>query len=228
MWAHFWVHGTGASSGEHSADGVTEVNAYQKAQQLGITGTDVEIMLALRATGLTTNAIRLDDLLFVLNNRGMLIRLIRPADTGEKWAGTVVNMVLYLNQNGTPEQAAAVNQWFSHITNDRNNLFDTTRPEFAGAFWTLSRNFADLPGMPTSQDFEAVAALGGGWLYSTLTVEEIQSQRAAYEAEQAADAASAAYAAAANAHLNPVLSDSARTVESIAAALLATANAMEA
>ena len=157
------------------------MTAYEKAQQLGLTGTDSEIVAALKAKGLTARPIRLDELLFLLNNRGMLVRLIRPADTGEKWAGTVVNMVLWINANGTQEQSFAVNQWFSHITNDRNNLFDTTNPLFASSFWSLTQALAGGETMPSAADFAAVAALGGGWLFEDLTAEQFASQRSAAE-----------------------------------------------
>ena len=157
------------------------MTAYEKAQQLGLTGTDSEIVEALKAKGLTARPIRLDELLFLLNNRGMLVRLIRPADTGEKWAGTVVNMVLWINANGTQDQSFAVNQWFSHITNDRNNLFDTTNPAFASSFWSLSQLLAGGETMPSAADFAAVAALGGGWLFDDLNTEEFAAQRAAAE-----------------------------------------------
>lgn len=181
------------------------MNAYEKAQSLGLTGTDAAIVLALKATGITVQKIALADLLFLLNNRGMLVRLIRPADTGEKWSGTAVNMVLAINSNGTPEQAFAVNQWFSHITNDRNQFFDTTQPEFAAAFWALSRSMADLPGMPTALDFEAVANLGGGWLFATLTIEEYQSQKAAAQAAIAQQAFESEWAAWLNETINPLI-----------------------
>jgi len=157
------------------------MNAYEKAQALGLTGTDAQIVLALKSTGLTASRIALGDLLFLLNNRGMLVRLIRPADTGEKWSGTVVNTVLAINASGTPEQAFAVNQWFSHITNDRNQFFDTTVPAFSAPFWALSRSMADQPTMPSALDFQAVADLGGGWLFAELTVEQFVAQREAVE-----------------------------------------------
>ena len=160
------------------------MSAYEKAVSLGLTGTDAQIVAALKSTGLTASKIPLADLLFLLNNRGMLVRLIRPADTGEKWSGTAVNMVLAINANGTPEQAAAVNQWFSHIANDRNNFFDTTLPNFGGAFWALSQMMTGQPGMPTSADFAAVAALGGGWLFADLTPEQFAAQRQAAESDQ--------------------------------------------
>jgi hypothetical protein len=162
-------------------------NAYQIAQNLGLVGTDQEIVDQLKATGITATRIHLADLLFLLNNRGMLVRLIRPVDTGEKWAGTVVNMVLALNASGTPEQAAAVNQWFSHITNDRNQFFDTTVAAFSAPFWALSQSMAGLPGMPSAEDFAAVAALGGGWLFASLTVQQYLSDKAEHDAQVAAN-----------------------------------------
>lgn len=160
------------------------MNAYEKSVELGLTGEPADIVAALRATGVTARKIPLAELLFTLNNRNMLVRLIRPADTGEKWAGTLVNMTLYLNENGTADQAAAVNRFFSHITNDRNSFFDTTDPEFAAPVWMLAQNLAGQPTMPSSEDFAAVAGLGGGWLFADLTVEEFAAQRQAAEAVQ--------------------------------------------
>ncbi len=157
------------------------MNAYQKSIELNLTGTSQEIVNQLKASGLTANPIKLDDLLFLLNNRGMLIRLIRPADTGEKWAGTIVNMVLYLNTNGTPEQTTAVNQWFSHITNDRNKIFDTTQIAFSSAFWALAQSFGGQPNFPSAEDFTAVAELGGGWLFAELSVEQYNADKVAIE-----------------------------------------------
>jgi hypothetical protein len=153
------------------------MNAYEMAQAFGLAGTPAEIVAQLKATGLTLRKIKLADLLFLMNNRNMLVRLIRPADTGEKWAGTVVNMVLYLNESGSPEQAAAVNQWFSHITNDRNEFFDTTMISFASTFWALALALGGGPGMPSAADFKAAADLGGGWLFADLTPEIYLQQK---------------------------------------------------
>lgn len=164
------------------------MNAYEKAQSLGLTGTDAEIVATLKATGMTASKIALADLLFTLNNRGMLVRLIRPVDTGEKWSGTVVNMVLAVNAGGSPQHAAAVNQWFSHITNDRNQFFDTTVPEFSAPFWALAQSMGGMQNMPSAADFAAVAALGGGWLFADLTAEQFAAQRIAAEASAARQA----------------------------------------
>ncbi|TWU19551.1 hypothetical protein [Allorhodopirellula heiligendammensis] len=134
--------------------------------------TAQEIAEALNATPKTRHAIDLGDLLFLLNNRGMLVRLIRPQDTGEKWSGTVVNMIVYVSENA-PAMAAPVNQWFSHITNDRNNLFDTTLPEYGSQLKSLALQFGGQPEMPSADDFEAIAALGGGWRYGDVTAADV-------------------------------------------------------
>ena len=187
------------------------MNAYEKSVSLGLTGTDAEIVATLKATGVTARPVKLDELLFLLNNRGMLVRLIRPADTGEKWAGTVVNMVLALNSSGDPLQAAAVNQWFSHITNDRNNLCDTTQAAFSSPFWALSQALAGVPTMPSGEDFAAVAALGGGWLFADLTIEQFAAQRTAAEASQEQQALQSEWVAWLNETVNPLIAAGDRT-----------------
>lgn len=195
------------------------MNAYETAQALGLSGSDAEIVAVLQSTGLTARPIQLGDLLYTLNNRGMLIRLIRPADTGEKWAGSVVNMVLYLNASGTPEQAAAVNQWFSHITNDRNNLFDTTQVAFAAAFWSLAQAFGGQPTFPTAADFAAVADLGGGWRFAGLTAEQFAAEKDAALADANRQTLLTQWNTILNESINPALASGDRTA--LAAALVA-------
>jgi hypothetical protein len=181
------------------------MSAYAKAQEWNLTGSDAENVAALRASGVTAWKIALADLLFTLNNRGMVVRLIRPADTGEKWSGTAVNMVLAINTSGTPEQAFAVNQWFSHITNDRNQFFDTTNPAFSAPFWALSQAVSGSPGMPSAEDFAAVAGLGGGWLFADLTMEEYQSQKAVAQLAVDRDLLQSEWVSLLNEVINPAL-----------------------
>lgn len=161
------------------------MNGYQKAQQLGLTGTTAEVVAQLKACGLTAEKITLGELLFAMNEREMLTRLVRPADTGEKWSGSVINMILAVNAFGTDDQKVAVNKWFSHITNDRNELFDTTDPLIGGAFLQMAQAFGGQENMPSVADFQAIADLGGGWAYASLTVEQYEAQQAAAEAAEA-------------------------------------------
>ena len=43
----------------------------------------------------------------------------------------------------------------------------------------MRHGFGDVATMPTIADFDAVADLGGGWLYATLTEAEYAAQKAA-------------------------------------------------
>lgn len=158
------------------------MNAYEMSQSLGLSGTDAEIVNILKSTGITATKIALGNLLYTLNKRKMLVRLVRPTDTGEKWSGSVIYMILYVNEYGSSDQKVAINEWFSHITNDRNEYFDTTDPTVGGAFLQMAQNFGGVPNMPSAEDFQAIADLGGGWLYSALTEEQFVAQRASAEA----------------------------------------------
>lgn len=154
----------------------TDIQGYIEA---GL--TDQQIADALKTSGLTPRKIALADLLFLLNNRAMLIRLIRPSDTGEKWSGTVVNMILSVNDSGTPEQVTSVNQWFSHITNDRNSYYDTTVVEYAAPLLQMRNLFGGQADMPTVEDFDAIAELGGGWRFVDVTAEDVAACKAEHE-----------------------------------------------
>lgn len=155
------------------------MNAYEKAQSLNLSGTDAEIVAVLKSTGLTARPIVLADLLFLLNFRGMLTELVSN-NADEKWTGTVLAMKAAIAPD--PVATAHVDRWLSHITNPRNTHWDTTDSAYSGPFWALSQAVAGGPGKPSSADFSAVAALGGGWLFADLTVEQFAAQRETAEA----------------------------------------------
>lgn len=155
------------------------MSAYQKAIDLVLTGEDSEIVAALRATGLTARHIVLSELLFLLNFRGMLTKLVSN-NSDEKWSGSVLAMKAAIAAD--PTATAHVDRWLSHITNPRNTHWDTTDAAYSAPFWALSQAVAGGEGMPTAEDFAAVAALGGGWLFADLTVEEFVAQRTAAKA----------------------------------------------
>lgn len=158
-----------------------------KAQALGLTGTDAEIVAQLQATGITASAIPLPDLLFLMNFRGMLTKLVSN-QTDEKWTGTVLAMKAALVALGQTEFVGALDRWLSHITNPQNLTFDTREPAHAAPFWGMRQALGDVASMPTIADFDAVADLGGGWLFATLTEAEYAAQKAAAEKEAAVSA----------------------------------------
>lgn len=188
--------------------------AYRKAQQLGLTGTDAEIVAALKATGLTDRPIVLADLLFLLNFRGMLTKLVSN-NADEKWTGTVLAMKAAIAAD--PVATAHVDRWLSHITNPRNTNWNTTDAAYAAPFWAVAQAVAGGPGMPTAEDFAAVAALGGGWLFADLTTEQFAAQRTAAEAANAQQAFQSEWVAWLNETINPLIA--AGDVPSVNAAL---------
>lgn len=157
------------------------MNAYEKAQQLGLIGTDSEQVAVLKSTGLTARSIILSELLFLLNFRGMLTKLVSN-NADEKWTGSVLAMKAAIAAD--PVATAHVDRWLSHITNPRNTHWDTTDSAYSGPFWAMAQAVAGGQGMPSVEDFAAVAALGGGWLFADLTVETFAAQREAAEAVQ--------------------------------------------
>lgn len=154
------------------------MNAYEKAQSLNLSGTDAEIVAVLKSTGLTARPIVLAELLFLLNFRGMLTKLVSN-NADEKWTGTVLAMKAAIAAD--PTATAHVDRWLSHITNPRNTHWDTTDSAYSGPFWALSQAVAGGQGMPSVADFAAVAALGGGWLFADLTTEQFAAERTAAE-----------------------------------------------
>lgn len=154
------------------------MNAFEYAQTHNITGTNAEIVSALKATGITARSIVLAELLFLLNFRGMLTKLVSN-NADEKWTGSVLAMKAAIAAD--PTATAHFDRWLSHITNPRNTHWDTTDSAYSAPFWAMAQAVAGGPGMPSVDDFSAVAALGGGWLFAELTVEQLAAQRAAAE-----------------------------------------------
>ena len=178
------------------------MNAYETSISLGLTGTDAEKVATLKATGVTARSIVLSELLFLLNFRGMLTKLVSN-NSDEKWSGTVLAMKAAIA--GDAVATAHVDRWLSHITNPRNTHWDTTDANYAGAFWALSQAVAGGPGMPSVADFAAVAALGGGWLFADLTVEQFAAQKTTAEALAAQQKLQADWVSWLNETINPLV-----------------------
>ena len=196
------------------------MNAYEKSQQLGLTGTDAEIMAAMKATGVTARSIVLSELLFLLNFRGMLTKLVSN-NSDEKWAGTVLAMKAAIAADSVA--TAHVDRWLSHITNPRNTHWDTTDAAYSAPFWAMGQAVAGGPGMPSVADFAAVAALGGGWLFADLTATQFAAQRQAAIDAEAAMSLAAEWSTLLNESIHPAASNRANLVT----ALRSAANTLE-
>ena len=184
------------------------MSAYQKSVELGLTGTDAEKVALLKATGVTARSIVLSDLLFLLNFRGMLTKLVSN-NSDEKWSGTVLAMKAAIA--GDAVATAHVDRWLSHITNPRNTHWDTTDANYSAPFWAMAQAVAGGPGMPSVADFSAVANLGGGWLFADLTAEQFTAQRVVSEAALAQQAFQSEWVEWLNETVNPLIADGDRT-----------------
>jgi hypothetical protein len=160
------------------------VNGYQRAQALALTGTPAAIVAQLQP--ITAAKIDLSYLMELLNFRGML-RKTDGQNGSERWVGTLQNLKAALVALNQTESVAAYEMWFSHVTNPRQSFWDTTVPAYAMPFAAMKAVYADQDDMPTSADFDAVVALGGGKPYASLTVEQYNAQKAEAEAEASKD-----------------------------------------
>lgn len=186
------------------------MSAYQKSIDLGLTGTDAEKVAVLKSTGLTARPINRAELIHLLNMRGMLRKIVGN-NSDEKWTGTILNMQDAILAMGTNEQKDGIRLWFSHVTNPSNQIWDTTIPAFAGAFWQLYQVFAGAELMPSDADFVAIAELGGGWLFADLTAEQFAAQKAAAEAAIAQQALESEWISWLNETVNPMVAVGDRT-----------------
>ena len=89
--------------------------------------------------------------------------------------------------------------------------------------------------MPSTEDFQAIADLGGGWKYADVTPEQVQAALDAEAERVAAEALStqrmelqeALYGEAWNTHVAPVLDGDEPTVANLVVGLRALADAVE-
>ena len=139
------------------------MNAYEKAQSLQLTGTDAEIVATLKT--LTASKIAIADLRVYLRDAGMLVK------TRSGWSGTLAST--------TGPLAPAIDALVDAME-DRTleNVRTDINPTWAGM---LSQALGGLVlgQVITTEQRDAVLALGGGLLYPTLTVEEFAGQRTA-------------------------------------------------
>jgi len=126
----------------------------------------------LNDSGVTNKPINRADLVFLLNMRGMLTKLISN-NSDEKWTGTILAMQSAIVAAGADD--GPIRQWLSHVTNPTNTIWDTTQVDYAAPFKLMVTTFADQPGMPSSADFAAVVELGGGYKYAGVDAAAVQA-----------------------------------------------------
>lgn len=193
------------------------MNALQKAKILGIDQLDTTTIVNILKT-ITLYPINLAYLMEMLNFRGMLRKTDGSAGQ-ERWVGTLQNLKSVLISLGMTDKVSAYEMWFSHVTNPRQVNWDTSKPEFAVAFFEMQIAFADGEGMPSHDDFNAVVSLGGGRPYLNLTNIQYEDLVIVFENDQIANRLKqeqdARVATIMNDYINPNINDLARLINGL-------------
>ena len=187
------------------------MNAYQKAVELGLTGTDAE-QVAILQTLSVSNISAANVRTWLRQDRDPVLL----AWDGSAWYGTLQDLQT-AGQLSAPMSAGL--RELKAVMLEGGEL-RTTVPGPAGKVWGIVSGIAQILSGDQSATIDSFYALDGGRPYKSLTVTEFAAQRADAARLSAADAY---YAARMNEHMNPAASDPARTVASIKAAFAAAA-----
>lgn len=162
---------------------------YEEIQAWHEAGDDAATIVSkFNAQGVTEHDIDLAALLYTMNFNGMLTKEVGN-DAAKKWTGTVLTMKEEVAADASA--TTSINQWLSHITNQRNSNWQTTRPEYAAPFYSLYQIFNNPPNDAVFNvgDLDAIYALGGGRRETTVTeVQALLDAKATETAQQAREA----------------------------------------
>jgi hypothetical protein len=184
------------------------MNAFEKAQSLGLTGTDAEIVSSLQA--LTSGPIEPQRVRQWSREQGLWFR---------KPDGSMGGTLAAAYPIATEVQQAALDQFFAAIWGDSLTTLNTTELALAQTVWGLVQQIAGLN--PTAAGLvDSFYALDGGRPYKDTTVTEYASQRADFQRLRDADNW---LAAAMNEIISPAASDPVRSLASLRAAVAAAA-----
>jgi hypothetical protein len=182
------------------------MNAYEKAQSLGLTGTDAEIVSALQA--LTSGPIDPQRVRQWSREQGLWFR--RPD-------GTMGGTLATAYPTATAAQQSALDQFFAAIWGDSLTTLKTTEIESAVVVWGLVQQVASLN--PTAAGLvDSFYNLDGGRPYKDTTAADYATQRANAERLSQADEW---LAKVQNETIAPAASDPQRTLASVKAAVAA-------
>jgi hypothetical protein len=180
------------------------MNAYQKSNELGLSGTDAEIVAVLQT--LTAGKIDPTDVRRWLRENGLWYR--RPD-------GSMGGTLQAVYAAATAQQKTGLDQFFAAVFGDSAVSLRTTEPVYAGQVWQIVQMIASLS--PEAAGLvDSFYALDGGRPFKDLTA-------AAYAAQKADAARIAAadqwLAKVLNEVINPAGSAANRDLSSVKAAV---------
>jgi hypothetical protein len=145
------------------------MNAYEKAQSLGLTGTDAEQVAVLQT--LTVSNIRVDFVRIWLRENLLWFR------TGPTTMGGSIQAILESNQTPAETKQQLGLFWSAVFGDGAQNLL-TTVPTWAGLVWQIIQGLTQAAPDAAAM-VDSFYALDGGRPYKNLTVEQFETQRAA-------------------------------------------------
>lgn len=187
------------------------MNAIETAQSLGLTGTDAEIVAALKSLS-QSNIAAASVRTWLRQDRDPVLL----AYDGSAWYGTLEDM---LQANQLPAAMVAGLRELKSLMLE-SGVLRTTQPIPAGRVYAIVTGIAAIIGGDQSETIDSFYRLDGGRPFKDLTVEAFATQKADAARISAADAWAAA---ALNEIIQPAMSDPARTVDTVKAAFLAAA-----
>jgi hypothetical protein len=145
------------------------MNAYEKAQSLGLTGTDAEQVAVLRT--LTVSNIRVDAVRIWLRENLLWFR------TGPTTMGGAIQVVLESPQTPAETKQQLGLFWSAVFGDGAQNLL-TTVPTWAGLVWQIIQGLTQAA-PDAAALVDSFYALDGGRPYKNLTVEQFAVERTA-------------------------------------------------
>lgn len=148
------------------------MNAYEKAQSLGLTGETTEIVAKLQT--LTAGPIPVANVLQWFDEQGL--GELDPIENS--WVGTLVDLVR--NPQTPSPVSSGLRKLFAHLAKRTSQTVDTTDLSYSVEVFALLGALIQM-GVVTAEQRDSFYALDGGRPYKDLSVEQFAAQKQAAE-----------------------------------------------
>jgi hypothetical protein len=153
------------------------MNAYQKSQQLSLTGTDAEIVAMLQSLG--ARDIPSADVAAWMRERGLWLM------TPDGSAGVLYDLY---RSTGNADVKAGLSEWYASVLGGQSQFVRLTRVDIAQRVAGIVAVIATV--LPDGESIGTeLYAMAGGRPWADLTVEQFAAQRAEAEADAAREEA---------------------------------------
>jgi len=184
------------------------MTAYQKAVELGLTGSDAEIVAVLQTLG--SRDVPVLEVATWLRERGLLVVGFR---------GTTGSLVAFYDQCSDAAIKAGLDEFFASVVGRQAATVRFTDPQIAGRVYSIATQLLPQVGGDAAM-LESFYAMSGGQPYAALTVEQFTAERDAATIEAARQVAYSEIVRRANEATSAAAAmlDSGATAEEITAA----------